>query len=329
MRRLSSLGIGLSLVSGFLFLALAAELYYLFWWKRRGANRDIEENYTSPGRELLYLFCWKKPSSLSSTALNPQEISTSADATDHSDDGQLYVHSDSGKDLLLRSFGGGEETMEAELMRLHSLSGPPRFLFTIKEETKEDLESEDGRSRGGRSRKGSRGKSLSDLLVSAETPFLTPLSSPPFFTPPLTPLDCYSQHGFNPLFESSKEDDFNRTRSSPPPKFKFLKDAEEKLLRKTLMEEALKAQRNGGVVEDVAKQRPSIPSHHPVAAAASPPTGPPEEEDGSFITIVIGKNREKGHQLHSSSSQVIPLPSSPSKIRAAHGKPISHLSSKE
>ena len=166
MGHLSSLRIGLSLVSGFLFLALAAELYYLFWWKKREPNRDIEANYTSPVRELLYLFCWKKPSSQSPTALNPQEISTSANATGHSDDGHLYLHSNSGKDLLLRPFGGGEESMEAELMRLHSLSGPPRFLFTIKEETKEDLESEDGRSRGGRSRKGSRGKSLSDLLVS-------------------------------------------------------------------------------------------------------------------------------------------------------------------
>ncbi|XP_008802762.1 uncharacterized protein LOC103716515 [Phoenix dactylifera] len=328
MGRLSSLGIGLILVSGFLFLALAAELYYLFWWKKRGANRDIEDNYTSPGRELLYLFCWKKPSSLSPTALNPQEISTSANAAVHSDDGQLYLDPNSGKDLLLRPFGGGEESMEAELMRLHSLSGPPRFLFTIKEETKEDLESEDGRSRGGRSRKGSRGKSLSDLLVSAETPFLTPLSSPPFFTPPLTPLDCYSQHGFNPLFESSKEDDLHGVRCSPPPKFKFLKDAEEKLLRKTLVEEAMKARRNGGVVEDVAKQRASAPPHHPMAAA-SPPAGPPEEEDGSFITIVMGKNRDKGHQHHSSSSQVIPLPSSPSTIRATHGKPIPHMSSKE
>ncbi|XP_029119730.1 uncharacterized protein [Elaeis guineensis] len=302
MRRLSSLGIGLSLVSGFLFLALAAELYYLFWWKKRGANGDIEDNYTNPGRELLYLFCWKKPSSLSSTALNPQEISTSANATDHSDDGHLYLHSNSGKDHLLSPFGGGEESMEAELIRLHSLSGPPRFLFTIKEETKEDLESEDGRSRGGRSRKSSRGRSLSDLLVSAETPFLTPLSSPPFFTPPLTPLDCYSRHGFNPLFESSKEDDLNRIRSSPPPKFKFLKDAEEKLLRKTLMEEALKAHRNGGVVEDVAKQQASLPSHHP-AVATSSPTSPAEEENGSFINIVIAKNREKGHLHHSSSSQ--------------------------
>nr|CAD1817626.1 unnamed protein product [Ananas comosus var. bracteatus] len=183
MGSLSSLGVGLTLVSSFLFLALMAELYYLFWWKKRRSNRDTEDTHATPAEALLHLCFWKKPS---------------------------------------------EESVEAELMRLHGLAGPPRFLFTIKEETKEDLESEDGRSRGGRSRKG--GKSLSELLHSAETPFLTPLSSPPFFTPPLTPLDSYKQHGFNPLFESS----------SPPPKFQFLKDAEEKLYRRTLMEQALK-----------------------------------------------------------------------------------------
>ncbi|OAY84740.1 hypothetical protein ACMD2_06865 [Ananas comosus] len=300
MGSLSSLGVGLTLVSSFLFLALMAELYYLFWWKKRRSNRDTEDTHATPAEALLHLCFWKKPSSLTSTALNPQEIHhhPSANGTERSNEAQLH--------LALKSYGGaGEESVEAELMRLHGLAGPPRFLFTIKEETKEDLESEDGRSRGGRSRKG--GKSLSELLHSAETPFLTPLSSPPFFTPPLTPLDSYKQHGFNPLFESS----------SPPPKFQFLKDAEEKLYRRTLMEQALKQEASSVV---------SLPS----------PLGR-EEEDASFITIVIGKNRERGHQHqqhqhhyhHSSSSQVLPLPSSPSKIRTTTkmGKSISHTGS--
>ncbi|OWM85577.1 hypothetical protein CDL15_Pgr029000 [Punica granatum] len=59
-------------------------------------------------------------------------------------------------------------------MRLHNLSSPPRFLFTIQEETRKDLESDDGRSR-----KGSRAQSLSDLIMSLDTPSLTPLPSPP------------------------------------------------------------------------------------------------------------------------------------------------------
>lgn len=313
MRALSSLGIGLSLVSGFLLLALIAELYYLFLWKKKVTNREMEEDYQSPTRELLYIFCWKKPSFFRSTALNPQEVCSSVHIPNGSDD--AHIDSGSNKDFLI-PLGGGEESVEAELMRLHSLSGPPRFLFTIKEETKEDLESESGRSR-----KGSRGGSLSDLLLPVETPFLTPLSSPPFFTPPLTPMDSYRHHGFNPLFESSRNDDLTiKVRSSPPPKFKFLKDAEEKLYRKTLMEEALKAQRsNFGLVEDVSKanQSSSVTS-----AGIDASSSPSDEEDGSFITIVIGKNREKGqhHHHNSSSSQVNPLPSPPPIIRQAHGK---------
>ncbi|CAL9177108.1 unnamed protein product [Musa hybrid cultivar] len=289
MGHLSSLGIGLSLVSGCLFLALVAEVYYMFWWKKR-ARRDIEDNYGSPAKELLHLFCWNQPSSLSSTALNPQEISASVDVAACSD----------GKDLLLKPFEG-EDTIEAELMRLHSLAGPPRFLFTIKEETMEDLESEDGWCGEGRNRRGSRGKSLSDLFLSSDTPFLTPLSSPSLFTPPLTPLDCYRQSGFNPLFESSKEEDFVRMWSSPPPTFKFLKDAEEKLHRKKLTEEARQAHRSAS---------------HP---STSHSRGP-EEKDATFITIVIEKNRDRGQQHHSSASQVIPLPSSPSSVGPLHKK---------
>ncbi|PKA51935.1 hypothetical protein AXF42_Ash008164 [Apostasia shenzhenica] len=282
MRALSGLGIGFSLVSLFLLLALMAEIYYLFWWKKRFANRETEEEIKSPARELLYFFCWKKPSSSSSTALNPQEIANVSDVS--------QLDSSSSKDFLI-PFNGGEECLEAELMRLHGLSGPPRFLFTIKEET-EEMESENGRSR-----KGSRGESLGDILLPPETPFLTPLSSPAFFTPPLTPMDSYSRHGFNPLFESSKMEELSdRVRSSPPPKFKFLKDAEEKLYRKTIMEEALKN-----------------------ASSSS------SEEDGSFITIVIGKNREN-HS--SSSSQVNPLPSPPI-IKPVHAKLGLFLSSKE
>ncbi|KAM7460283.1 hypothetical protein LguiB_036331 [Lonicera macranthoides] len=77
-------------------------------------------------------------------------------------------------------------------------------------------------SENDKSRKGSRSRSLSDLVLTVETPFLTPLDSPSYFTPPLTPRDSsYSENGFNPLFESSSDADFNRIRSSPPPNSSF------------------------------------------------------------------------------------------------------------
>ncbi|XP_009384831.2 uncharacterized protein LOC135627094 [Musa acuminata AAA Group] len=291
MRSLSGLGIGLSVVSGCLFLALVAELCYLFWW-RKISDGDMEDRYRCraclPAKGLVQLFCWKKPHSLSFAA--PDRV----DVTSCSDEGQPE-----GKDLLLNPLRR-EDTVEAELMRFHGLPGPPRLLFTIKEESKEDLESEDSMSRGGRSRKGSRRKSLNDLFLSSDTPFMTPLPSPPLFSPAPTPFDCYKQSGFNPLFESSKEEDLIRMWSSPPPKFKFLKDAEEKLHRKNLMGEET-----------------GHPSHPPPRAISRPTV--PEEEDGSFITIVIGKNRDRGQQHHPCSSQVTPVPSSPSSIKLLHG----------
>ncbi|THG15685.1 hypothetical protein TEA_021642 [Camellia sinensis var. sinensis] len=198
MRSLSSVGLALSLIFGCLVLALVAELYYLLWWKKRITNREIEDDYSSPAREFLYMFCWKQPSSLSSTALNPQQLCSS---DTHVHEPQSRLHSHPNEDLLPNK-PFEEEGAETEPMRLQNLSGSPRFLFTIKEETKEDLESEDGKSReGSRSR-----RSLSDLLLTVETPFLTPLASPPYFTPPLTPMDSsHNHHGFNPLFESSTD----------------------------------------------------------------------------------------------------------------------------
>ncbi|KAK9154272.1 hypothetical protein Sjap_001752 [Stephania japonica] len=303
MRSLSSLGIGLSLVFGCLLLALVAEVYYLMWWKKKIIinNRDIEADCTSPIREFLHIFCLNKCSSVSSAPLKPQNI-----------DSQETQLSNSNKDVIFSPFE--DESMEAELMRLHNLAGPPRFLFTIKEETKEDLESEDGKSSvQSKSRKGSKSRSLSDILLTLETPFLTPMSSPPIQTPPLTPINSY---GLNPLFESSTEAELNRVRSSPPPKFKFLRDAEEKLYKRLLIEEA---QKKRGL-----KSVGSVNNSSIVAT----------DEDGSFFTIYVSKNKEREHQLqhcqhHTSSSQVLPLSSSPSTMKATDGKSIFHWNSKD
>ncbi|XAR72027.1 hypothetical protein NMG60_11018516 [Bertholletia excelsa] len=233
--------------------ALLAELYYLLWWNKRITNREIEDDYSSPTREFFYMFCWKRPTSLSSTALNPQELSS-------------RVH-ETNKDFWPKALGEDDE------LRLQNLSGPPRFLFTIKEETKEDLESEDlekSRSR----------RSLNDLLLTIETPFLTPLASPQYFTPPLTPVYSYNnyKHGSNPLFESATDAEFNRMRSSPPPKFKFLKDAEEKLQRKLKEEAENRAHKIDGSVEEGNE-------------AASPSVTLSDDAKGSFISIIVAKNK--------------------------------------
>ncbi|GFP82345.1 hypothetical protein PHJA_000377600 [Phtheirospermum japonicum] len=193
----SGLGIGLSFVFGCILMGLVAELYYLLWWKKRisynsSTNPEIEES--------CFVFSWKKPK-------NPEE--------------EAAVDPEMGS--TKESLGLGLEGIESEIMRMHNLCGPPRFLFTIKEESREDLESEDGKSR-----RGSTKMSLSDFLLSSPT------------------LKAHNDHhGFNnPLFEA----EVNRFRSSPPPKFKFLKDAEDKLIRKLLVQEAENNKRVG--VED-------------------------------------------------------------------------------
>ncbi|KAJ0725618.1 hypothetical protein HanPI659440_Chr12g0460901 [Helianthus annuus] len=196
MRGSSSVGLGLSLVFGCLLLALVAELYYLIWWKKKANNRDIiQESYTSPVTESFYMFCCKKPSSLFTTGLT----------TD------TQVH----EPIWVRPFGQEQQVLRLQNM---NLSVPPRFLFTIKEETKEDLESDDVSRR-----------SLSDV----GSVFFTPLASPPFLTPPITPVN-YSFRAFSPLFQSTSDSEFNRIWASPPPKFKFLRDAEDKLQRKLM-----------------------------------------------------------------------------------------------
>ncbi|KAK7295708.1 hypothetical protein RJT34_18619 [Clitoria ternatea] len=281
MKSLSSVGLGLSIIFGCLLLALVAEVYYLLWWKKRITNREIENDYGNPVKELFYMFCWKRPSS--SLRFTPPELCSSMRIGDTLVHDPEQVHSQGSKEFVFKPFG--EDGLDAEYMRQQDLLGPPRFLFTIVEESKEDLESEDGKSRGDKSGKGSRGRSLGDLLV-VETPYLTPNASPPFFTPPFTPispLHSNNNRGFNPLFETETDAEFNRLKSSPPPKFKFLQEAEEKLRRK-LQDE------NRGNGDEV--------------------------DDGSFITVVVDKKTERevihhSHppQYHSSTSQVLPLAS--------------------
>ncbi|MFS7961402.1 hypothetical protein Hanom_Chr08g00714581 [Helianthus anomalus] len=250
MRASSSVGLGLSLVFGCLLLALVAELYYLLWWKKTVSNREmIQQSYSSPAREFLYMFCWKKPSSLTSTGLTTDTQVHEPQIATH------VVNHHPNVDIWFRPFGQEQEVNDtvvgSEELRLQNQCVPPRFLFTIKEETKEDLESEDVSKIGSRR--------MSDV-ISLDTPFFTPLASPPYFTPPITPGD-YSYRTFSPLFQSSTDSEFNRLRASPPPKFKFLRDAEDKLQRKMM-----KTFEDDDVIKD--------------------------EENDSFITLTVSKGRD-------------------------------------
>ncbi|XP_076946374.1 uncharacterized protein LOC143617826 [Bidens hawaiensis] len=256
MSTFSGLEIGLSFVCGCVLLGCAAEVYYLLWWKNRNTRIDIENQKSSFSScscsshyTPTHLSCWKTSNYSKPTKTH-----------------ENYQDSDMGmvEDQLLND--SEEESLDLELMRLHNLHGPPRFLTTINEETKEDLESQ-------RSRKGSRTRSLSDLLVQ----FDTPQASPPIKVSHLLDFQDFefSQHGLNmnPLFEV----DSKNIRSSPPPTFKFLRDAEEKLLRR---------------LKEL------------------------EGANGSFVNLDESKGKNGGVQQNgqiSAASKVLPLASSPSK----------------
>ncbi|XP_052184755.1 uncharacterized protein LOC127796594 [Diospyros lotus] len=278
MRSLSTVGVGLSVIFGCLALALVAEIYYLLWWKKRRITNQSR-------RESFCTFFWKRKRAPPSTAAiaAAQELCSSVAIAVEEPQPLLYApHPNWPKTLQ-------ENDADSQLPRLQ-----PRFLFTIKEESEEDLESDENGEEGSRSR------SLNELLLlTVETPFVTPLASPSYFTPPLTPSSRHHhhyQHGFSPLSRSLTDAEFNRMRSSPPPKFKFLKDAEDKLYRRMLMEEAEKEQL------------------HMIDGSGQ---GAKADE---FITLIVAKNKD------SSSSQVLPLPSSPPTFRPPiiNKKPVSH-----
>lgn len=241
MKSISNLGLGLCVVFGSLVLALVAELYYLLWWKKKRINLKIDgDDEVQKRSNFSYIlhFCRRPSSYLRSTA---QELCNSPTLVH-----EPQSSNPNNKDLWLkRPFA--EENM----------GNFPRFLFTITEETREDLESEDG---GFKNRKQSTSRSrsnLSDLLQILETPFLTPIASPPYFTPPLTP--SFFEQNLSPFMEWEWERDaeFNRLRASPPPMFKFLRDAEEKMVQ---------------------SQRRII--------------GEDEKESGQFITLVIDEKHQ-------------------------------------
>nr|XP_043638235.1 uncharacterized protein LOC122609241 [Erigeron canadensis] len=241
MATFSSLGIGLSFLFGCVVFAFVGEVYYLL---------------------------------CTNSSKIPKAQETSLHESDENQEKQQEITQ---KDSPLK--GLGEESVDLELMRLHNLCGPPRFLFTINEETKEDLEKE--------SRK-SRSYSLSELLCTPETP----MCSSPLIKDgqKLSNLEGF----LNPLYDIDSEFDFNKIRSSPPPTFKFLRDAEEKLLKRLMELEAVKK-------ASLMQTDEKINGSNLVKL------------DGNKGKSEVVNIHHDHHQMSTTPSQVLPLASSPSK----------------
>lgn len=223
---LLTIGIATGFLLGFLSIAAVIKLYhFIFHKKKRFATPQdlkLKQNIKTAddNATVKWLFCWPN-GYLSHTTVSTNNAVVVEDY-------------DSDLESGLRTKPLVEESVEAELMRLHNLSGPPRFLFTIVEETQDDLVSEDGNFKSK-----TTSVRLIDLMRAADNSFqFSPIESPL----KKTPLKASNQSLYtkkivnNPIYECAVEAELNRVMASPPPKFKFLRDAEEKLMKKLELE---------------------------------------------------------------------------------------------
>ncbi|KAJ4971507.1 hypothetical protein NE237_004606 [Protea cynaroides] len=187
MRGLSKLGIGWTVVLGVCLFLLLAEVSYLLWCRRRfrSKNATVESNPSviSPSKELFYFCCWKKRSRIEPAA------APTAPTTDQEDTSSEFDNP----------------------LKWQILYGTSRLLFTIKEEEREDLESEKSCSaeenpnpHSNIKKRVSLGECFEitrevavdvDGLQTETTPFSTPCASPPYCTPSSSPLASSADEG--------------------------------------------------------------------------------------------------------------------------------------
>lgn len=186
---MSKLGTVLTVIFVVSLAALLAELFYVLWRRRAfrrqttggldqlSQNSSTESNFSpiASSKELLYLFCIRPQSRIERNAIAPNSDANGVDSN-------------------------REEEMEVIDIDLLKISGPPRFLFTIKEEEKEDMESpleievKKKKKRGDRSgiKRVSLEECMEDAMVAIAiddaTPFSTPCDSPLYFTPADSPV---------------------------------------------------------------------------------------------------------------------------------------------
>lgn len=122
MAALGALGIGLSIVFGGFVLVLLAELYYVFVWKRHSI---LSKRACRIGTE-----CSGERGNFAHEAALVGSFGG-------------YSSSSVDAEFVAKLFPMGPEAIGSDNMFMHGVFGDPRLLFTIKEETKEDMEFEE------------------------------------------------------------------------------------------------------------------------------------------------------------------------------------------
>ncbi|EEF29833.1 uncharacterized protein LOC8275748 [Ricinus communis] len=199
MNTLNKICTALTIIFAVSLVVLIAEVLYVLYRRRRFHNRtgDLEFSSetssfypTTPSKELLYFFCWKNQTS---TRIEPDAETAASDAaataappTTTSDDADVD-----------------------EMLKRHVLYGPSRALFTIREEEREEIETDlSSVEREENNKKKNRKKKLirslsseevssiaiatataTDVMIAVDdtTPFSTPCASPPYYTPSPSP----------------------------------------------------------------------------------------------------------------------------------------------
>ncbi|KAK6152256.1 hypothetical protein DH2020_014891 [Rehmannia glutinosa] len=217
---LSKLGTALTIIFVISLLLLFAELFYVLWRRRvfrrqtnnvgGGGEGDGVSHFSSSdstfstavasSKDLLYFFCVRPQFRLERSSV-PANINTEANSLNSNQQSEV-------------------EVIDIDLLKIQGMFGPPRFLFTIKEEEREDLESS-----GEKSLNPALGKEVSkkiddgdeirvcleeylkaaaesvmaveidDLGVDDTMPFSTPCASPMYFTPRLLQITRWSTVG--------------------------------------------------------------------------------------------------------------------------------------
>ncbi|KAL0333536.1 UNVERIFIED_CONTAM: hypothetical protein Sangu_1509800 [Sesamum angustifolium] len=207
---ISKLGAALAIIFAISLVVLFAELFYVFWRRRvfrrqtnavGGGGGDEVSQYSSSdssfssiasSKELLYFFC-----------IRPQFCFDRNSETTNATANDLGCNQQS--DM---------EVVDIDLLKIQGMFGPPRFLFTITEEEREDVESPAEKSLRPAAEKDvnketgdyNRSRvSLEECFKAAEetsvvaveiddggvddaTPYSTPCDSPVYFTPSASPV---------------------------------------------------------------------------------------------------------------------------------------------
>ncbi|PSS16158.1 hypothetical protein CEY00_Acc33594 [Actinidia chinensis var. chinensis] len=179
MSGLNKLGMALSVAFVVSLLALVAELVYVLWRRRlfrlqtSAADVEFSGESATASKELLYFLCWKQ---------------------------QAQVEPDKRIGSGQSDPGDPEEVID--ILKLQEMYGPSRVLFTIKEEEREEAESEKSLSSAEKVVKKTRRVTLEECFMVAggslevavscagdreTTPYSTPCDSPLFYTPSASP----------------------------------------------------------------------------------------------------------------------------------------------